>query len=628
MAKKVKKEVTDLTEIPEAATAPEPIKHKLLLPAWCYDFKIQALIVALLSVALYYNTIDNGYALDDTIVIVRNEYVLEGIAGIPDILTKDGYESYYRQIGSSDQVPGGRYRPLSIVTFAIEQQFFGAIPKDKVDSVMNAGLMPEMTSPYEQQFLRNMHVRHLFNVLWFTLSVIVLLYLLRYIVFRNNPFIAFLAVVLFTVHPLHTEVLANVKSRDEILSLLFISLTFIYAFKYREHKKKAHLVFALSSYFLAFLSKEYAITLLALLPLSFYLFNGDTIKKSVLSVLPYIAVVAIYVLIRLQVTSGMPPRSEQADNDIQINPYAYASGTEKVATEIATSLNYLKLLIFPHPLSADYSYNQIPYKDFSHPLVWLSLFVHVGLAVAFIYFFRKRHVLSFAIGFYLLNLLLICNILFDIGATMGERLIYHASLGFTIAVAWLLYQGVEKIQPATAGRAILAGAVSLIILLCGFKTIDRNKDWKNDYTLFSHDIEVVPNSFLVNANVASTLVNMSDLERDENKRKADLHRGVALFSKAISMQNTYVLGYMNRAVAYLKLGQPDSMIMDLNRIKELYPIHPQLPEMYFYAGQAYLSGGQPGKGYSVMQTILSLRPDYQPARYALHKLDSMGIKPL
>ncbi len=587
------------------------------------SFWLQAGIIAVLAFIFYSNTISNNYALDDTIVIVQNEYVLEGFAGILDILTKDAYDSYYRQLNSSDQVPGGRYRPLSIVTFAIEQQFFGAIPKDKVDSVIHDGMSPEPKSPYELQFAHNMHIRHLFNVLWFTLSVIVLLYFLRTIVFRRQPLMAFIAAVVFTIHPIHAEVLANVKSRDEIMSLLFICLTFIFAFRYREQKKLLHLGVALLCCFLAFLSKEYAITLLALLPLSFYLFRGDSLKKSFVATVPYILIVVVYMVIRLQIANGMQPRSELADNDIQINPYALASGSEKIATEIATSLNYLKLLVVPYPLSADYSYNQIPYKDFSHPLVWLSLLVHLSLFGGLFYFFKKRSVLCFAIAFYLFNLLLVNNFIFDIGATMGERLIYHSSVGFAIALAYLLCRAVEKIQPANIGRVGLACFMVLMTILCGFETIARNRNWKDDYTLFTHDINVVPNSFLVNVNVASTLVNRSESAPDEKTRIADLRRGISLFSKAIAMQDNYVLGYMNRGVAYLKLDVPDSVMLNIDKVRALYPIHPMLPEMYFYTGQAFYAHKEPDKAYNAMQLSLQLRPDFMPARNAIRYWDSI-----
>src|SRR6202042_67790 len=100
-----------------------------------------------------------------------------------------------------------------------------------------------------------------------------LLYFFRYIVFKDNPVIAFIAALLFVIHPIHTEVVANVKSRDEIMSLLFLCITFIFAFKYQEQKNKWFIIAGLVSYFLAFLSKEYAIGMVVLLPLAFYLFN-------------------------------------------------------------------------------------------------------------------------------------------------------------------------------------------------------------------------------------------------------------------------------------------------------------------------------------------------------------------
>ncbi len=170
-------------------------------PAWLSDFKVQAIIVALLALALNINTFKHEYALDDTIVIVKNEYVHEGFAGIPSILTKDAFDSYYRQFNSSNQLSGGRYRPLSIVSFAVEQQFLGAHPVAGIDTVVaHAG----ERGHGEQKLLADMHVRHVFNVIWFTLSMVVLLYFLRYIVFKHNAVMAFLAAIIFVIHPIHT----------------------------------------------------------------------------------------------------------------------------------------------------------------------------------------------------------------------------------------------------------------------------------------------------------------------------------------------------------------------------------------------------------------------------------------
>ncbi len=588
------------------------------IPAWVYDFKIQAIVVAALSLLLFCNTFSHEYALDDTIVIAKNEYVYEGFSGIGSILTKDAFDSYYKQFNSSNQLSGGRYRPLSIVTFAVEQQFLGPIPQNKVDSVVShAG----ENGKQEDWFNKNMHVRHVLSVMWFIASMVVLLYFLRYVVFKNNPLMAVIATILFVVHPIHTEVVANVKSRDEIMSLLFLGLTFIFAFKYYELKDKKWLISGLVCYLLAFLSKEYAVGLILLLPLSFYLFGKFTITDSLKASLPYFAVMAVYMVIRLQIVA---PMSEDSSKDILNNPYALASESQELATKISTTMNYLKLLVFPHPLSADYSYNTIPYKDVTDPIVWLSLGVHIALIRAFFYYLKRRNLLSFAIAFYLINILLICNIIFNIGGTMGERLAYHSSVGFCIAVAYFMVKGMERLQPAATGRVALAGCLLVIVGLCSFKTIDRNKYWKNDYTLFFEDIKVCPNSVLVNADVASSYVNMADLYKDSTQREHSIRQGIKYFSKAIEINPAFVSGYVNRGMAYFKLKQPDSAYYNLRKVWELYPRYPKLDELLFNVGVNFYVQQRYTEAINAWQTCLKVTPNYPQAMNAMNVMAKEG----
>ncbi len=212
------------------------------------------------------------------------------------------------------------------------------------------------------------------------------------------------------------------------------------------------------------------------------------------------------------------------------------------------------------------------------------MIVHAVIIRYFFYYLKRRHVLAFAIAFYLVNVLLICNIIFNIGGTMGERLIYHSSVGFAIAVAYFLYMGSEKIKSAATGRMALAGVMVVLIGLCGYKTIDRNHYWKNDQTLFFEDIKVQPNSVLVNADVASSYVNRADLETDEKKKEEDIRTGIKYFSKAIQINPKFVSGYLNRGMAYFKLKQPDSSIVNLDSVRILYPRYPKLDEMYFNVG--------------------------------------------
>ena len=599
--------------LPNNETTPVINTKEPSKPWSIYDFKTQAIIVAVLAFVFYINSAVNEFAHDDGIVIVKNEYVQEGLAGIPKIFSKDAYDSYYRQLNTSNQLSGGRYRPLSIATFAVEQQLFGAVPVDKIDSFLKVGMSYGVHGDQEKTLVNQMHVRHVLNVLWYVALVVVLLYFLRYIVFKNDPMIAFLAALIFTIHPIHTEVVANVKSRDEIMSLLFMCTTFIFAFKFEEQKKKFWLLgLGTLSFFLAFLSKEYAITLVILLPMAFYLFNNYSLTKSIAAFLPYMVIVGLYFFIRYKVAYWMIAGNDDtmtfsevfakirtsgssSEQEILNNPYYYATPVEKLATEIATCLNYLKLLIFPHPLSADYSYDTIPYKNFSNFWVYCSLIIHGAMLVLIGYFgfFKKNlKVFSFAIAFYLFHLFLVCNIFFDIGATMGERLIFHSSVGFAIVVAYLLYKGFERIQPVATGRIALIGLMSIITVLCGAKTIARNFYWKNDNTLFTEDLKVAPNSILVNANVAASYVSMADYEKDEKKKKELLYAAIAMLDKTIYLhKHTFVAGFLNRGIAWYKLGDIDKAKANMDTVKSLYPTYPTLKGMYALLSDHFMKRG-------------------------------------
>ncbi len=531
------------------------------------SFKGQAVITAVICFLLYFNTFNNEYALDDDLVIVKNEFVHDGFAGIPDILKNDSYESYNKQVNGSNQLAGGRYRPLSIITFAIEQQLSGNtgnyIPAaQKNDEHIDTGLA---------------HTRHVINVLLYIASIIALLYFLRTIIFASQPLTAFVAVLIFAIHPIHTEVVANIKSRDEILSLLFICLSFIYAWKYDENKKIKHLAIALASYFLALLSKEYAATLIILIPLMFYIFRNYTLSRSIKSVIPFLVVFIIYLFIRLSI---VPLNGDAETNDIIGNPYLYASSTQRIATIILTQLNYMRLLFFPHPLSSDYSYAQIPYTNFYNPFVWLSVLVYMSLTAAAFVLVKKRHVIGFALAFFLLNWILISNLFFNIGATMGERLIYHSSVGFAIIIAWILY---KMLTPTTRAKQIGVAAVMLIVtILCGLATINRNKDWKNNLTLYAKDIETSPNSAMLNSNIGSNYAVLSDDAPDEDKKNELLRKAMQYWSKAISINPQYILPYINRASAHQRLGEYDLAIQDLDTVRKNSPHFPNLPYMFAF----------------------------------------------
>src|SRR4051812_3020532 len=95
----------------EKKKAPPPPPVTIKKPLSIYDFKVQALVLIVLGFLFYANSFSNEYAFDDGIVILKNEYVQKGFSGIPKILSRDAYDSFYRQLNAGQQFSGGRYRP-------------------------------------------------------------------------------------------------------------------------------------------------------------------------------------------------------------------------------------------------------------------------------------------------------------------------------------------------------------------------------------------------------------------------------------------------------------------------------------------------------------------------------------
>jgi protein O-mannosyl-transferase len=535
----------------------ESQKNVAIERIWWNDFRIQALVLIIIGLICFANSFKNEYALDDGITIVNNDYVQAGTQGIPDILSNDAYQSFYNRMGSDQELAGGRYRPLSIITFAIEQQFFGAKNGE--------------TPPHDIVM-----VRHVINVLLYILSVILLLYFLRNFICKENTLIAFIASLIFLIHPIHTEVVANIKSRDEILSFLFIILTFIKLLKYAETRKKISLVTSLLFFFLALLSKEYAIVLLALIPMLLYIVKKDTITNSLIKTIPFLLVTAIYMWIRLSIV-GIGASSESTE--ILNSPFLYATAPEKWATKIEILDHYLRLVFYPDPLSCDYSYNTIPYVDFTNGWVWLSILIHVSLIMAAIKLFFKRNILSFAIAFYLFNLLLVSNFVFDIGATMGERLLYHSSFGFALAFAvgaiWVL----KKINNTQV--AIVAGTtvLTLMVVWSAAKDMQRNAEWKNDVTLFIKDVNTVPNSVLANGNAGKDYIDMALKPENKDRQKVLMDSGIVYLNKAVSVDNKFVNGYINLAFVYVKTQQYDSAAKNIGMARALYYKNPTVDSL-------------------------------------------------
>jgi tetratricopeptide (TPR) repeat protein len=582
---------------------------------------IPYIIIAVLGIAIYCNTFNAQFALDDDIVICKNEYVLQGVQGIPDIFSKDLFDSFYKQMNTTAQLAGGRYRPLSVATFAIEQEFIGTrenanFEKNIWDTNKNGkeDVSEDVNGDgvYNDKDYRckGFGMRHINNVLIYILAVSMLFVFLSTVVFKQNKLQALIISLLFLAHPIHTEVVANVKSRDEIMSLLFMLLTLILAHKYEAEKSVKLLLFICLSFICALLSKEYGATLIILIPLSLYLFGSKKFETK--NVLPLMIGLLLTFFIYYGIRSGIViGASNLQDKELMNNPYLLANDTQKLATKLFIFLKYFATIVFPHPLSSDYGYNSIPYKDFSDIRVWLSILLLMGMVAGGLIAFKRKNWMAFAIGFYLLTILLVTNLIFNVGATMGERLVFHASLGYCMLLGFALVWVANKLNNKNLAMYLAIP----VLLLYSVKTFSRNYAWHNDISLALTDVKTMPESISLNGNAASRNIDLSELPKNKTREMEFVRKSIDYGTKAVTLHPGFVNGFLNLGIAYAKLEKLDSAKICWDKAFSMYPSHPSKNLYYNLLADSYYRkgfnlGGQQkwAEGKALLQQAVNMSP--------------------
>jgi hypothetical protein len=315
-----------------------------------------------------------------------------------------------------------------------------------------------------------------------------------------------------------------------------------------------------------------------------YIKKSTDFQKIIISWLPFLAIAIIYLAIRYAVVG----KGATLENpDVLNNPYKFATPDERWATKIEVLNHYLRLLFYPHPLSSDYSYNTIPYMHFSDVKVWLAIGIHLLLIAAVIVLFIKRNIIAFALAFYLVHLFLVSNLKFEIGATMGERLIYHSSLGFCMVMGMFAAWVLQEIKKKTTSNVIGAVLAIVVVGWCAGITYARNAEWKNDTTLFIADAEKVPNSALVNGNAGKAYIDLSELPENKSKEKELVEKAIYYLSRSVTTHKEYVNGYLNLGVAYFKLKNYDKAKECWDKASEIYPNNPFLKRNRELLGATY-----------------------------------------
>jgi tetratricopeptide (TPR) repeat protein len=506
-----------------------------------------------------------------------------------------------------------------------------------------------------QLFPNNPLPGHIINILLYAVTAYFLFMLLARILKAYSLALPFLAVLLFVVHPLHTEVVANIKSFDELLSFLFALVALKFTLDYLEKNNFWRMMVAMLAFFIAYLSKEATITMLVIIPLTIYFFRDIPMGK-IYKALGYLLIpTVIYLGIRRSVIGSITSTKHFAFIDnVLVNAHSIG---ERWATAFKILGKYFLMLVYPNPLSSDYSYPQINLNGWNNPWAIVSFFLCTALLVYGVIGLKKKKILAYTALFYLLSMVLYSNLFVIIGSPFAERFMYVSSLGFTLALAWGLLK-ISNVNVTAINKSSVVSALSnkklwlasfVIILPFSLRTITRNPDWETYMTLYSADARNTPDCarmhFLLGYEIQQKKINGTD---DEKEKTFWLDSSIVEFNHAIQLYPGYANAYSRMAKSYLLKGNdslayqfyskalelnPENatnydnfgmyyfMKNDLEPARDLYihavTLNPRYAEAWRNLGSTYGKMEQYDKSMDAFKNSLKYEPDNADALYFL-----------
>lgn len=528
-----------------------------------------AALIVLLGLAVYSNSFKGQFLWDDLYLVQNNPYI------------KDW--SYLTEIFTSSlKTSGGEatnfYRPIQVFTYLIDYSLWQL----------------------------NVTGYHLTNVLLHILVALGIYWLIQ-ILFANR-FLSFLTALFFVVHPIHTEAVAYISGRADLLAAFFMLSCFILYLKNLDAKRVTLTILMSLSYVLALLSRENSLILPVLLLLYHYTFKKAVYKK------PFALIISIaigYVLWRWALLqTGLPQIS---------------SGTtllERIPGFFVAITNYIGLLLAPFNLHMEYGGILFNFTD---PKAMVGIFLLFFLLV---YAFKKREqdrLTFFSVGWFFIALLPSSNI-YPINAYMAEHWLYLPSIGFFLILA-------RFFTALFRNKKFIFSAITLTVVLLAFYsflTIRQNSYWREPVDFYKRMIRYAPYS--------SRLYNNLAMAYHKIGKKDEL---IELLQKAIEMEPGNVVAYNNLGNAYKDIGKYKEAVRSYKKAIEIAPnyagpyynlsliyadiekkdeeaialltkaieINPYFPQAYHKIGLIYFNQGEKDKAVALLKKALKINPD-------------------
>lgn len=493
------------------------------------DLRKYALIIILLSIAVYANSASNGFVWDDEFLVLNNPSIMSwNYAWIHFAL--DLYHSF-----------SNYYRPVQMITYMIDFSFWRFEPFGY----------------------------HLTNILLHAaLSAVFFLFLF---LISKDKRIAFIGAALYAVHPANTGAVAYIAGRADILAAIFMLLSFIFfdAHFRAENSKKAagFYVMSLAAFFLALLSKEVAVIIPALIVLyRIFFIDSQRAERSRRAIkFHYISWFLVITGVYLILRSSALNFQELGLFESKYTLYS------RLLTFLKSLAIYLGIVFFPVGLhmerSIDYAVSFWD-KGVLLSLAGLLLIIWSAIRVG-----KIRKEAAFGLIFFFVSLLPVSNI-FPMTNNLAEHWLYIPLMGIAIFVSVL---GVSLWDKKAAFRPLLALLFAGYIAFFSYQTVRRNFDWKDNLTIYTHTLDYAPESIKI-------LNNLGNLYHT----KKDFKRSLEFHKKAVEANPREHRTRLNLGITYEDMGDIKEAFRQYELSREFRPDYAQA---YLHIGNLYLKSG-------------------------------------
>lgn len=421
---------------------------------------------------------------------------------------------------------------------------------------------------------------HLQNVLLHALNGF-LFYRFLQLMGLKQP-ISLVAAFIFIAHPVQVESVAWISQRKTLLATTFLLLSLIsyHLYSKAENRGRLHYFASLAFFAGALLSKSVSVILpLLLLSYDSIFFQEKNKKQQLLDIFPYLAASILFAIIALH--------TQAADAGGGRTPHYGGGPLGTFFTMLPVFVSYLRLIIYPATLSADYP---VAIKTGPDAAALASGTVIAILFAAVVWLYRKRDPRFFWAMFFIAGLLPVSQII-PLVTLMNDRYLYIPLLGVSVLAADTIYR---FSPPGRYGRIFGIPVLALPLLFLPLLTFQRSADWRNGITLWSADLQKYPDNHI-------TMTNLADAYRREGK----IEESQQLYLRALTINPRYFIALNNYTNFLLEFGQPEMAQGYASNLVRHYERHAKGFEML---GLSYEMTGNTKKAEQAFRQALQIDP--------------------